>query len=486
VKARSLPGYDALFVDYLENSLRGEVRMPPLPTLLTMSQRALSVAHDRACSPILLELASAQAAAFQSAARSRDSIARLGRPGTVGILVWIQADCLGGTLAQVLKCLVAAKLASELESLGMAAIPVCLITGSFDDDDGRSLAVGILDSESRFHRFSLAAKPVHDRGDLKVPEEISALIDQIAIASGRSGDEEILLQARHAYAPGIPLTLAAGRFCSELLESHGFVILDTTHPDFDAAADQELKRLGLGPEQARLSVGSRSRHLRESRYAPLPDPLLADPWQVSYPVALEAMLPVAAHVMGSDNAAWFASIFPLFEMCGLGAPLLWPCAGATIVDGRSRKILERYGLNLSELFDSGAGGRTGRQINSRADKAAALCLGMIQDATATLASLRASMPSGDELQVAAETVGEKAGYQMARLKERVLASAGIQLETATRQIDRLSSALAPNGSLQERELGALHFLLRFSRSLLEVLYERLDPANFEHQIIAVD
>ena len=41
---------------------------------------------------------------------------------------------------------------------------------------------------------------------------------------------------------------------------------------------------------------------------------------------------------------------PLFDYFGLQPPVVWPRVSATIMDARSRKLLEKYHLNLEELF----------------------------------------------------------------------------------------------------------------------------------------
>jgi hypothetical protein len=55
-----------------------------------------------------------------------------------------------------------------------------------------------------------------------------------------------------------------------------------------------------------------------------------------------------------------------------------------------------------------------------------------------------------------------------------------------RQISRTCNALAPNGRIQERELGGIQMLLRYSCAALRPLYEKLDILSREHQLIAMD
>ena len=77
-------------------------------------------------------------------------------------------------------------------------------------------------------------------------------------------------------------------------------------------------------------------------------------------------------------------------------------------------------------------------------------------------------------------------YQIDKMKDRIDTSQQEKQEVMRRQIRRACGFLAPDGTSQESGLAGIGFLLRYSRSILSVLYDNLDIMKFEHQLIDLE
>ncbi len=58
-------------------------------------------------------------------------------------------------------------------------------------------------------------------------------------------------------------------------------------------------------------------------------------------------------------------------------------------------------------------------------------------------------------------------------------------EVMTQQLIKAKNHLYPNRHLQEREFNLTPFLFKHGMGLVDRLYEALDIANFEHQIVKI-
>jgi len=73
-----------------------------------------------------------------------------------------------------------------------------------------------------------------------------------------------------------------------------------------------------------------------------------------------------------------------------------------------------------------------------------------------------------------QSVRDKAARAEARKNTEVL-----------RHADELITALYPNKELQEREVGAAYFLLKYGRGVVEQLKATARPGCGEHQVIRI-
>ncbi len=198
---------------------------------------------------------------------------------------------------------------------------------------------------------------------------------------------------------------------------------------------------------------------------------------------LESVLPVAAHVVDPFEVYGFALAGRIFQELNGRFPLLWPRASATILDNHNEKTLRRYGIRFPDLFlgapklleSLGLEGSM-RQTLDRLDQLA-------RNTDSQLAELSSLIDSGEALEAMLGDVREKMLYQIRRLRERFRAAAELRLAAARRQIERACDALTPCSDLQERRLGALHFIVRYSSEILRTLYEKLDVCQHKHQLI---
>jgi uncharacterized protein YllA (UPF0747 family) len=178
-------------------------------------------------------------------------------------------------------------------------------------------------------------------------------------------------------------------------------------------------------------------------------------------------------------------VLPAYDELGLVAPMAWPRVSATIMDLRSRRILEKNHLNLKDLFE-GEERVFSRVSNAMPCSAPEKLANLLTDVERQLKGLDAVLLTDEAFVRETDACVEKVAYQIEKLKDRIEASDARKQEALRRQLRRACNSLAPNGRIQECELSGIHFLLRHSRALLPFLYKNLDINQFEHQLIPMD
>jgi uncharacterized protein YllA (UPF0747 family) len=382
------------------------------------------------------------------------------------VVTEIKASLFGGSLSQMLKCVTAVKLSRELEKRKIPAVPVCWI-GCAPPGDLRALSVTLLDSQGELHRLQLENGGAESSAANPLPEKRIAGLLETVEALGRGGfDAEILGILHSAYSPGRTLAAATAHLISALMKEWGMIVLDPQTPRLEPLMDEkrgvarDRARRTAGPRQS--STGCASEFLEQSM-----------------------IFPVAANVMGPGELGPFLEVLPAFDELDLPRPVAWPHPGATILDTRSCRTLEKYGLRIQELF-SGESELTEKIKRAISRSASRKLDDLAREIRPRMEVLGNLLPAAGDILVTRNSCMEKILYQIGKMRERFEAACARKEEAAERRIRRACNLLAPEGQAQEKGLSGILFLLRHSRSMLRLLYDKLDVLRFEHQLLFVD
>lgn len=503
MKLRDLPGLASLFVDWMEGAPGARALLPFRLDGANLREHAASAAVRSVPRAAILRLLESQTEELSAGDLARKNIQRLMAPESVVVLSSLPAVLAGGPLAVLLKCLSTAKLAADLDAAGIPAIPLCWL-----DHDPKGapfpVSVGMLDRETQLRKILL--QPSHGtRGaagnDWPVPDGIEACVAALESPLGIDLKGAAIQELIKAYAPGTLFSRASARFMSAWLAELGIVLLDPRSSEFRDAAKQSLQQSGYSQERATYSLCRREEELLRAGYGRpdgystatrsretgraeashgdvFPAPLIL--------LFLEAMLPVAAHVIDHAEIRDFALATPLYAESGIPSPLLWPRASATLLDARSRRNMEKHSITFEallagkpEMLRKLARQESAQQVIERLNALS----GSIERG---LEEIRSSVgPKPDVDQLFGDTQSRTL-YQLGKLKERFSAAATAREDVIGRQVDRICRSLLPEGELQETAVGGLYFDLRNSSGFLPLLYDRLDIKSFEHQLISVE
>lgn len=213
-------------------------------------------------------------------------------------------------------------------------------------------------------------------------------------------------------------------------------------------------------------------------------PELFSPNVVLRPLCQDWVLPTIAYVAGPSEISYFAQFRPLYGEFNIPQPIIYPRASATIVEEKVEKVLERFKLELPELFRDVEFLKRKVADQGSTVKLEELFGGTTASILETLASLSEGLKKIDPTLVGAlDNARNKMEYQIDALKQKAGAAQKRLHEVAMRQVEKASLHIFPNSGFQEREINVLHFLNKYGLEFLRWLNSELAIDKFKHQII---
>ena len=454
-----------------------------------------------------------------------ESLKRIADPGTVAIVTGQQVGLFSGPAYTIYKALTAVKLARRLSEEGIAAVPVFWLAAE-DHDFAEVNHAWVFDGEHRpakleMHRSAsaqpvggvvLAAPPVRElraslRG-LPFGEEVTDLVEESYRPGSTMGKAfgELLRQIcaqydilqvdpmlpafREMAAPALRAAVAsAPELTARVLERNRELTSAGYHSQVHVESHTSLvfllengKRLALRRQDREYVQNGRrftSEELMERAVSLSPNALLR-------PVVQDSMLPTAAYIGGPAEVAYLAQSAVIYEEILGRMPVAFPRSGFTVLDERSHKLLDRYGLSLPDFFHGEESLR--QRISARLIPPA--LGGALQEASASvenaLSGLERAMTGFDPTLVAAlGRSSRKIRYQLDKLERKAGREALRRDARAVRDAASLYSLVYPERHLQERLYSILPLLAKHGLDLVDRLYDAVQPDCPEHRILVV-
>jgi len=526
-----IPHTTRLFTDFLDFPPSVRPFYPRSPHFLEwLKEETPNQRYDAQRRHRVSDVLERQNKAWGVSEKTLENIARF-RAGACATVTGQQVGLFGGPLFALFKALTAVKLAQEARGAGIDCVPIFwLATEDHDLEEVSRTEVlgadGVLQDLSTFTK----AAPDASVGTVQFGAELEALVQQ---AAELLGDTPIVDAIKKSYRPGETFGSAFAKLFASLFADWGVILLDSAdselhaicQPIFHAAIekaaeiDDVLLQRGKALESAgyhqqvkvtpsstlvftyrngartpihRVANGtpdsydfvvdqerlSQSELL--SRISAAPDQFSAN--VLLRPVLQDYLLPTLAYTGGSSEVAYFAQAAVVYEkLLGHVTPII-PRFSATLVEPKADRLLERYGLNLPDLFHDHLREKLAQrtlpaELQSAFESANAgleKSLSAIRDALAKL---------DPTLVEASNRAGSKMQHQLEHLRASAARAELRQTELLSRHADVITSMLYPNKSLQERELGGVYFLAKYGIDLLQQIYSAIHTDCLDHQII---
>jgi bacillithiol biosynthesis cysteine-adding enzyme BshC len=459
---------------------------------------------------------------FGAGEKTLANIDRL-RHGAAAVVTGQQVGLFGGPTFCILKALTAVIMAEKA-----GAVPMFWL--ATEDHDLEEIDAVNLAAGDHLQKFTvnvphIVGAPV---GTIAFTDEVTAAVAQIEALFGKSEISELLAAS---YRKGETFGTAFAKFYTKVFSEMGIVFLDPldkelhriARPVFCAALQKsdelnqalvtrnhELEAAGyhaqvkvtpshtlcfyfedgartpVRHQDGEFFIGERKLAADELLYEAERCPEKFSANVLLRPLMQDYLLPTLCYIGGPAEVAYFAQIEVVYrKLAGRVTPIV-PRIFATLIEPRIAKLMDRYQLSLADLFNTPE--KTRELVASRAlpdsilksfdlaaehvDKALALIQGPLEKLDKTLVD-------------AAENAGSKIRYQLQGIRDKAARAEARKNTEVLRHADELITALYPNKELQEREIGAAYFLLKYGKSVLDQIKPAVRSGCGEHQVIRI-
>jgi bacillithiol biosynthesis cysteine-adding enzyme BshC len=434
-----------------------------------------------------------------------------------------------GPLYSIYKALTAVRLAEELEiAVGRPVAPLFWVA-SEDHDWAEANHAHVVGVDNELHRLEVPDRPgagtlpIHR---IQVADAMPRLLDGLAkLLPDTPVAADAVNLFREAYGAA-DVTLASGfqAALERILEPFGVLFVRAHDPVLKARARPLLEAAVTESEEleaalaARASMleraafhvqapimeegvnlfvegpggrerlyrdgdGFRLRHSGEhlSREAVLAriaqEPDTVSPNVMLRPVVEAHVFPTLSYVAGPGEMAYFAQLQPLFDAFEVGMPVIHPRFGATLLERKIGKVLDKFSVSEADLF------------KPFHELAAEIARDEVpEDVRRALGELRGGLGKGTNALVQASRAIDptlKGPIQHARsvamdayadAEKKILQAVKRENETALQQLEKARLHVAPEGKPQERVLTSAYYLARYGEEWVTGLADAMKVA----------
>lgn len=497
-----------------------------------MKEESAKLNYDPARRARVSQILARQNCVWGASEKTLKNIERL-RAGAAAVVTGQQVGLFGGPTFSLYKALTAVKLAEEATAAGVDAVPIFWLA-TYDHDLAEVNHVSLPGPDGALETLTtpshaIAGAPV---SAVRLGGEIEPVLEQ---AASLLGENEATALLRETYRSGETLGTAFARLYAQLFADWGVIILDASdgelhriaEPIYRAAIERvnELTPALLARGDALESAGyhqqvnvmlsstllfmlrdgvrtSVHRHegpVREFFFDNAPNQRISEadllnqiaskPEQFSpnvllRPIVEDFLLPTLVYCGGAAEAAYFAQAGVVYEgLLGRVTPIM-PRFSATIVEPKIQRLLERYELDVLDVFAGSDELRQELAEHSLPQDLQRAFETTQQSLEAQLATIKEKLAKLDRTLVdAGDTAASKILYQLDKLHGQAARAELQKQDVVRRHAETLSQALYPDKALQERGFGGIYFVARYGRDLLHQLCDSLQTDCHDHQVV---
>jgi len=204
------------------------------------------------------------------------------------------------------------------------------------------------------------------------------------------------------------------------------------------------------------------------------------------PLYQQYIFPAVIYVGGPAEVAYWAQLYPLFDLCNLPKPLLVPRPSLTLIPSRLKKISEKLKVSLTDLMLPSH--ELLRKIFER-EIPDDMVEGM-QELRKTFLDRASRLGEtarliDQNLSAVFNTLTENFDAYLSKMKKKVVKAIKDKNEKIAEQVDSLYEFLMPYGQLQERVISGTYFLSRYGDRLVEMLLDSFKFPSNEHKVLEI-
>jgi bacillithiol biosynthesis cysteine-adding enzyme BshC len=532
---RKVPGQSELFLDFLYHPEKAARFYPNISCDQDRFAETVLDAYkpDRKA---LCEALSDQNREYGGGETVSKNISRLASTDCVAVMTGQQAGLFTGPLYTIYKAVSAILRAEELTRSGIEAVPVFWIA-SEDHDIDEVRRIAAIDGEGGIREFEYVASDTDSKpvGFVKFDGSVAGLAERFSDSLPETrftdGVRDLLAET---YKEGDTFSSSFGKAIADLFREWGLILVSPLDPairrlavpfvreavenavlvrsaliernkDLEAAGyhsqvlvgpdffpffliDENASRVALRLDETGTKLipqdGSPEFLIEELLARFDRNPGCLSPNALMRPAVQDYLFPNVCYYGGGAEVAYFAQNAALYGALKRPVTPIRHRSSFTVIEPRDRRTLEKYGLEFEDVF-RGREEIYAEVIEGYLDPETA---GAFEEAEGAIGSILDSLQERLERSepTLAESLSkrrEKMLWHISALRGKFSNAESIKDETAARRLRYLFNTLFPNDGLQERTLGAFHFIDLYGDRFIEWVVESADADQKDHRLL---
>ena len=522
----AIPHTTKLFSDFLAYSPDVRRFFPNAPDPSRVAHRAAVVPHGTKVHEQVADALEKQNCAWGASQKTLENIRRL-REGAHAVVTGQQVGLFGGPVLSLFKAASVLALAKQVQNAGVDCVPVFWMA-SEDHDLAEVNQSLLLTAEFQLAPFSVETegKPESPVANIRIAGGANEVVGKATQILGETLASEYLWDS---YRVGETFSGAYARLYTRLFAEHGLILLDPSDTELhriatplfveaierageldDAllARNREITHAGYH-EQVKITAESTPLFslvdgarvaihrtngefsIRKERLSPdeLKRQIEEHPENFNAnvllrPVLQDYWLPTLAYIGGPAEIAYFAQVGVVFEKLLGRVTTVLPRMSATLIEPKIEKLLDKYELNLQDMFHGETQLRDELAVKSLPPE---LKRDFDRGRTAVEEAMQRISESLHKLDPtlveAARNATNKLIYQVGRLEMRASQAELRKQDILSRHAAMIENSLYPHKTLQEREIAGLYFYAKYGTELIDRLIETASNPCPEHKIV---
>jgi bacillithiol biosynthesis cysteine-adding enzyme BshC len=476
-----------------------------------------------------IQLPADRRAALVSALRTLNpsslALEKLAQAGTVAVVTGQQVGLFSGPSYTIYKVLHAVRLAEELSANGLPAVPVFWLATE-DHDFAEVNHAWVFDGAHRPQKLEMRrsanSQPVGGVAIAAPP-----VAELWAAMEGLPFRDEVVAAVEETYRPGSTMGQAFSDLLRRLLAQFDILHVDPMLPAFRELAAPALRAAVENAPELTAGVLARNQELAAAGYHAqvhveeqtsfvfllengkrlalrrhgdayvhngrrftaqelMNRAASLSPNALLRPVVQDSMLPTVAYIGGPAETAYLAQSEMIYRNILGRMPVAVPRTGFTILDQRSQKLMDRYGLTLQDFFHGEDALRERIATKLVPPALADTMRETIGSVDAAIDRLRHSLAGFDPtLAQALDRSARKVRYQLGKVERKAGREAIRRDVRAAQDSASLYGLIYPERHLQERLYSFLPFLAKHGMELVGQVYDAIQLDCPDHRLMVV-
>jgi len=488
---------------------------------------------------LLLRILNEQNREYQSGIKTLANIDLLGNDNTFAVVTGQQLGLFTGPLYTVYKAITAVKLAEKLSGdfSEYNFVPVFWLEGEDHDfEEINKLKFINSSGELSIIEYLIGGKSIEKNigatGNVVIDEYANQFFSSVESSLPRTDYSSGLLDAMKGYyKQGQSFNNAFAGFFNHLYEDSGLIFLNPNHPELKKVVSPLFtKEINSNSEASKLAIqksveleeryhaqikakalnlftfhkggryliepsengdyflkNSRQRFTKEELLSIAANtPELLSPNVVTRPLSQDTLLPTIAYVAGPAEIAYFAQLKPVYEYFDITMPIIFPRASVTLIEEKVQKVLEKYSLELIDLFGELEPMlmKVSEQVSEV--KVDSLFTFLEQRIKEAVNEARFGIQQIDPtLNGTIDGTVAKFQQQLDVLKQKTQKAQQQKEEISLKQIKKAALNIFPNGNFQEREFTVVQYLNKYGPDFVKWIANEIVIDKFQHQIVTI-